>query len=181
MLPFVIALVWSPLASMLSKQQSGQVHAFAPCAITPSNVLPPSVITIMRRAIYECYGLQSIVLHASATTIVDEAFYSCRRSLQSLSISSLTSTTPFEVGVDEFAHCASMQSAVVSPLVMSIGNAAFYHCTSLESIVIPASATKIGGRSIFIPASGNNQGICLLRMQQLGIHCCPCFRNNNRQ
>ena len=91
------------------------------------------------QAFYRCYGLISIEIPNSVTSIGSQAFYDCS-SLISIEIpNSVTS-----IGSQAFFRCHGLISIVIGNSVTSIGEDAFYNCSSLKSITIPNSVTSIG-------------------------------------
>ena len=104
-----------------------------------SVTIPDSVTSIGDNAFYYCDSLTSITLLDSVTSIGDYTFSYCN-SLTSITIpDSVTS-----IGDDAFYCCESLISITIPDSVISIGDYAFGLCDSLTSITIPSSVTSIG-------------------------------------
>ena len=96
-----------------------------PASIQSGNV-SYSVTSIGQGVFYNCYGLTSITIPASVTTIGQDAFAG--------------------------SHLATVSFGAGSQLT-TIGDAAFYNCWNLPSITLPASVTSIG-QEAFSSCSG---------------------------
>ena len=114
-------------------------YAFSSCYGLTSIEIPSSVTSIGEYAFNDCISLTSIKIPSSVTSIGYRAFYSCT-SLTSLEIpSSVTS-----IRIETFCGCNNLISIKIPSSVTSIGNSAFSFCSNLVSIEIPSSVTSIG-------------------------------------
>lgn len=87
-----------------------------------------------------CYGLSSITIPNSVTSIGEGSFYRC---LNLTSVNIGNSVTKIEPGT--FESCSRLTSVTIGNSVNEIGENAFSKCTSLATITIPNSVTSIGG------------------------------------
>lgn len=135
---------------------------------------------ICKSAFYDCWGLMSIEIPDSVTSIGDSAF--AGSGLTSIEIpdsvtsignsafsrSGLTSIvipdSVTSIGNFAFCGCSGLTSIVIPDSVTSIGEGAFWGCSGLTSIVIPDSVTSIWGSAFegcrgltSIKVSKNNQ------------------------
>ena len=86
-----------------------------------------------------CFGLTSVTIGNSVTSIGNHAFSDCS-GLTSVTIpNSVTS-----IGDYAFAHCSGLTSVTIPNSVTSIGDGAFYYCSGLTSVTIANSVTSIG-------------------------------------
>jgi hypothetical protein len=77
----------------------------------------------------ECYGLTSITIPNSVTSIEQQAFWNCS-GLTSVTIgNSVTS-----IGVGAFWCCSGLESVTIGSGVTSIGSGAFTECSGLTSV-----------------------------------------------
>ncbi len=97
-----------------------------------------TVTSIVERAFFSCRKLTSITIPNSVTSIGNDAFSYCT-SLTSITIpNSVTS-----IGSNAFSYCTSLTRITMGNSVTSIGIGIFSYCTSLTSITIPNSLTSI--------------------------------------
>ena len=109
-----------------------------------TTVIPNSVTSIGRYALYGCTGLTSVTIPNSVTSIGDKAFSSCS-GLKSVTIgNSVTS-----VGDFAFSNCSGLTSVTIPNSVESIGGHAFSDCSGLTSVTIPNSVTSIMGYAFY--------------------------------
>ena len=86
-----------------------------------------------------CYGLTSITIPSSVTSLSDGCFSGCS-SLTSITIpSSVTS-----LGESCFGGCIGLTSITIPSSVTSLGKNCFYGCSGLTSITIPSSVISLG-------------------------------------
>ena len=113
--------------------------AFYDCNGLTGITIPNSVTSIGAEAFSGCKGLTSITLPNSITSIRKEAFYGCS-GLVSLSIpNSVTS-----IGDGAFLGCKGLTSFSLPNRITFISDRVFYECEGLTSITIPNSVTSIG-------------------------------------
>ena len=112
-------------------------------------VIPSSVVyqgntyrvTNIDGAFYGCYGLTSITIPNSVTSIGAFAFYEC--GLTSIAIpNSVTS-----IGFEAFMNCSGLTFVTIPNSVTSIDSGAFRDCNGLTSVSIPKSVTSIGSNA----------------------------------
>ena len=103
------------------------------------NISIPNGVEIIGDNAFVRYGIQSIVIPDSVTTINAYAFRECT-SLENVTMGNNVAS----IDSGAFFDCSSLTSITIPNSVTSIGYSAFSGCTSLESITIPASVTSIG-------------------------------------
>ena len=87
------------------------------------------------------YGLTSVTIPKSVTTIGDYAFQDCKK-LTSVTFNDGSQLA--SIGTAAFQNCKSLTSFTIPESVTSIGENAFEGCTNITSITIPESVTSIG-------------------------------------
>lgn len=103
-----------------------------------SITIPNSVTSIGDSAFYGCTNLTEVNIPEGVTEIDDAAFWGCTN-LTSITIpESMT-----KIGNSAFSGCTSLKEINIPEGVTEIGAEAFIECTSLTSITIPESVTKI--------------------------------------
>ena len=105
----------------------------------PSTINGKPVTRIGAEAFYECSGLTSVTIPASATSLEDRAFYGCSGLTNVIIPNSVTS-----IGNAAFYQCSGLTSMTLSSSMTSIGHEVFYGCSGLTSVTIPPSVTSIG-------------------------------------
>ena len=147
-----------------------------------SSYVPESLETVIitggesigEYAFYHCWGITSIEIPSSVTSIGSKAFSGCSR-LESITIPFVgqyadeTGATYFSYIFDgvpaslktviiisgtsisdsAFNYCEGITSVSILSSVTSIGNQAFHHCSGLESITISSSVTSIGDYAFY--------------------------------
>ena len=95
--------------------------------------IPKSVITIGRRAFYDCESLSSVNMESGVNIIGEEAFHGC---------SNLTNITIPETVTNiekrAFFNCESLSIEEIPSGVNTIGEEAFHGCSNLSSVSIKA-------------------------------------------
>ena len=104
------------------------------------------------------YGLTSIIIPNSVTSIGDRAFYNCNR-LTAVHITDLAAWCNISFGIGEsqplyhahhlYLNGEEIKDLVIPNSVTSIGRSAFSGCSGLTSITIPNSVTSIGQGAFF--------------------------------
>ena len=103
---------------------------YYPCGRQGEYIVPDGVITIRDGAFAEmCFGLTSVILPDSLTTIEYYAFYECR-GLSSIVIPDNVTY----IGEECFYNCILLISVTIGESVATIADFAFDYCTSLETI-----------------------------------------------
>lgn len=127
-----------------------------------SLAIPDSVSTIGDHAFYNCSNLASLSIGNSVKSIGDYAFNNCK-ALPSVVIPNSVIT----IGNGAFASCVALTSLGIGNSVTTIGASTFYGCSGLTSVTIPNSVTLIGRlafnscsslASIYIPSSVSAMG-----------------------
>ncbi len=98
-----------------------------------------NVVGIGPEAFNYCWGLKSISLPQTITSIDELAFGYCT-SLRSIEIPTAVTT----IGAEAFTGCSALASVVFGDKVESIGDYAFFGCTGLSELHIPSSVTSVG-------------------------------------
>lgn len=99
-------------------------------------------------AFRDSYGLTSVTLPNTVSTIGDWSFQECR-SLTNLTLPNGVA----RIGAFAIYGCRSLTTVTIPSSVTSIGDDAFAICTSLVTITIPASVTNLGSH-VFRACSG---------------------------
>ncbi len=121
-------------------------YAFSSCYGLTTVTIPNSVTSIGVSAFSNC-GLTSLTIPKSVTSIGTQAFMEC--GLTSVTIpNSVTS-----IGYGAFRDCSRLTSVTIPNSVTFIGDGAFSGCSGLTSVTIPNSVTSIVG-STFENCSG---------------------------
>ena len=114
-------------------------YCFYCCYGLTSVTIPSSVTSLGKSCFYRCSGLTSISIPSSVTSLGDMCFYCCS-GLTSITIpSSVTS-----LGDYCFYDCDGLTSVTIPSSVTSLGRSCFLACTGLTSITIPSSVTSWG-------------------------------------
>lgn len=96
-----------------------------------------SVTSIGYQAFWKCYGLRSVTIPNSVTSIGSSAF----------EVTNLTSVTipnsVTSIGNNAFQSCSILTSVTIGNSVTGIGSNAFQRCSSLTEVTIPNSVTYI--------------------------------------
>ena len=112
--------------------------SFRECKLLHKLDMPNSVEYIGKRAFWDCFKLNSVILSNNLKIIEDNAFYQC---MQLKEIIIPESTT--NIGSGAFLKCYSLQRIKLSKNLSAINDNLFTHCTSLNEIIIPDNITKI--------------------------------------
>ncbi len=104
-----------------------------------SIVIPDSVTSIDDNAFSSCKKLSEITIPDSVLKIGSSAFHSCE-ALKSISIPKSVT----QMGSSVFSECTSLTNAVLSDSITKIDDNTFSDCVALKSIDIPGSVTEIG-------------------------------------
>ena len=105
-----------------------------------SVTLPNSLTTIGKEAFYSCNDLEDINLEA-VTNLEEKALMGCH-SLKSITLPANLK----EIKDGVFWACTSLKEISIPNSVTSIDRDAFFNCTSLEKVFIPSSVTDIKPR-----------------------------------
>jgi hypothetical protein len=105
-----------------------------------TSVTIPSSVTSIGAGAFSNTGLTELTIPQSITSISEGTFLNCS-SLNSLTIGDSVT----HIGARAFEMCNSLTSLVIPAGVISIGEWAFAGCTSLADITIPNSVTEILG------------------------------------
>ena len=97
---------------------------------------------IAGNAFYDCYGLTSITIPNSVTSIGEYVFQNCKN---------LTSATidMKNIGSNIFYGCSSLTSLTISNNVVNIEGSAFKHCKALKNVTIGNSVENIGENAFY--------------------------------
>jgi len=113
-------------------------RAFGGCWGVTSVTIPNSVTTIVDEA-FGGTGITSITIPNSVTSIGEFAFGDCK-ALASVSIGNGVTS----IGKQAFRFCHELTSVTIGNSVTTIGDFAFESCDKLASLTIPNSVTTIG-------------------------------------
>ena len=140
------------------------IYCFSYCWGLTSITIPSSVTSLSDDCFYACSGIKAITIPSSVTLLGDGCFSYCR-SLTSITIpSSVTS-----LGDYCFRGCSVLTSITIPSSVTSLGDECFSDCSGLTSITIPNTVTSLGNycfsgcsglTSITIPSSVTSLGRC---------------------
>ena len=109
-----------------------------------SVILPDTVTTIGNSALIWCENLKEINIPSSVTLIDEYAFYDCE-SLRSITIPDSVTTICYCA----FAYCRDLTEVVIPESVTTIYSRAFARGENLTSIVVPASVTEISEEAFY--------------------------------
>lgn len=123
-----------------------------------SITIPDSIITIGKKAFYNCNSLKDVYYEGDVEGWLNITFdyyyanpiwYGANLYFNGELVTEIEiPDTVTSIGFIAFRNCTSLTRIVIPDSVTSFGDYAFYGCTSLESIIIPKSVTSIG-MSIF--------------------------------
>ena len=140
-----------------------------PDSVEYNNVKYP-VTAIGYNAFHHSYGIDTVILPNTITSIKQEAFCACS-ALKSVSIPN----SVIVLGNNSFSACHSLSDLTIGESVVTIGDQAFDADTSLVSVVIPNSVVSIGQA-----AFSQNYSLCTIRfgssLTSIGFACftyCP--------
>jgi hypothetical protein len=97
------------------------------------------VTNLENGAFGDAFGLTSVVIPDSVTSIGEETFYSC----QNLANVSLGNNV-VNIGEEAFYYCTSLSEIAIPNSTTNIAPLAFYYCPSLTSVTFGASLKTIG-------------------------------------
>lgn len=109
-----------------------------PDSVEYNNVIYP-VTSIGYNAFHHAYGIDTVILPNTITTIKQEAFTACA-DLVSVTIPNSVTT----LGSNAFSSCHNLSDLTIGESVVTIGNQAFDADTSLVYVNIPNSVVTIG-------------------------------------
>ncbi len=107
-----------------------------------SVTIPGSVTSIGGSAFENCTGLTSVTLGEGVTSINSLSFAACT-GLISVNIPN----TVTSIGNGAFYGCSELTEVTISNSVTSIEESTFYGCSGLTSVTIPNSVTSIGSEA----------------------------------
>jgi len=107
-------------------------------------ILPKSLKSISKYALYDCRGLTDITLSDSIVSIGEHAFYTCLL-LKNINLPSSITT----IGENAFFGCTEINSVIIPNNVTKIASGTFGYCRNLTSITLPANLTSIGS-NVFV-------------------------------
>lgn len=109
-----------------------------------SIIIPPSVTSISEEAFYACDNLASVSLGGGVGSIGDQAFHDCSSLSDVLIPNSVTNIAAFA-----FLYCPGLNSVTIGSGVTTIGQEAFAECESLSSICFAGREPTDGGGIFF--------------------------------
>ena len=101
-----------------------------------------NVVSVGKRAFFECAMLNSVTMPATITAIENYAF--SRSGLKSVRIGGKVK----EIGEDAFAECEKLTSVTITDDVMRIGSRAFF-ASSVEKLSIGGNVREIGNAAFY--------------------------------
>lgn len=101
-----------------------------------------NVVSVGKRAFFECVLLNSVTMPATITAIENYAF--SRSGLKSVRIDGKVK----KIGDDAFAECEKLTSVTISDNVRTIGSRAFF-ASSVENLSIGRNVKKIGNAAFY--------------------------------
>ena len=104
--------------------------------------IPNSVTTISSSAFSHNFKLKSVIIGNSVTEIKNHAFYDCP-SLTSITIPNSVTV----ISSNAFTSCPGLTSVTLSNSLTEIDGYTFMNCTGLTSITLPESITRIGSHA----------------------------------
>ena len=113
-------------------------YAFNCCYGLISVTIPASITSIANYTFQNCYSLTSIVIPSGVTSIGNNAFQNCYNLTSIVLPSGMTS-----IRGSAFANCYSLPSIVIPSGMTSIGSSVFQNCYSLTSASLPDGVTSI--------------------------------------
>ena len=126
------------------------VNPFTGSYVSGNLVIPSTVtyngdtynVTVLYGTFQGCFGLTSVSIPNSITSIGESAFRGC---------SGLTTVTipnsVTAIGNEAFSGCSGLTTVTIPNAVISIGESAFSECSGLTSLTIPNSVTAIGNEA----------------------------------
>ena len=124
-----------------------------------STIIPDSVTSIGRYALYNCTSLTSIIIPDSVTSIGDYAFYGCSGSLTINSKIIETDYTSSNRPSSTWLRSSKFTELILGDNIEKIGSYAFYNYSSMTSVTIPDSVTSIGNNAFYNCTSLENTTI----------------------
>lgn len=108
-------------------------NAYSECAELVDLTLPDGLLTISKKAFYNCVSLKgALKIPDSVTTIGDYAFAGCGN-ITSLILSKQLQT----LGIYSFSECISLSGSISIPdSVTKVSDRSFYFCQQLESVTL---------------------------------------------
>lgn len=114
------------------------------------SVIPQGIVSIAESAFTDSYGIESIAIPASVTSIGKEAFYGCGGTLSSISVDAENTVYDSRGNCNAIIETSTNKliigcnKTVIPQSVKYIEDRAFYGCEKLTTINIPSSVSSIG-------------------------------------
>ncbi len=106
--------------------------------VIPDKLNNTSVLTIGKRAFYDCQSITDLEIKANLTEIGDSAFFHCHR-IKALALPRSVN----KIGNSAFSYCLDLSTIYLPKQLQIIKKELFSGCRSLKNIILPDSLKEI--------------------------------------